>query len=139
MTNLTDEAQALREELGRILKQLPQPQAASHPHHLEIEAFCVDVGVALDAVDMHPEALSIVESILASDAEASFEPSAATELAAAWERLARFPVPNDAEHPFLNNIFPAVQGLQLLLAALSRVDTARRCFDRLRALRAAQS
>lgn len=136
MADAPDEIRELYVELERLLVQLPQPHTGSHPHQIEIKDFVADFRAATDVARVHPEVLSTLESIIATDAEVPFECIDSEDLAAAWERLEHFPNPNDAEHPYLNYIMSAVDGLRLLLIAISRVAQARVSFGQLGAPRA---
>ena len=135
MTDALDEIRELREELDRLLAQLPQPHTSSHPHQIEITDFVADFRAAIDVANVHREVLSTLESIIATDSGVSFGHTDSEDLAAAWERLEHFPIPTDAEHPYLNNIMSAVDGLRLLLVAISRVAQAQLSFGQLRAPR----
>lgn len=111
------EAVDVAAELRRLLARLPVPDARWHAHVPQIAAVRDDFAAAIDAAAARPEALALFEAMLAGDAEPAFEPGD-PELEAAYDRLQALPVP-EGQHPFLDEILPALEAAELLLCALS--------------------
>jgi hypothetical protein len=118
----TDTVQLLR-ELRSLCARLPAPQPNWHPHVALIVACRQDFERAIDATAAIPDALELFTALADGEAEPDFDPAASPELAAAWQRLETLPIPA-GQHPYLDDILPALEALRLLLVALSRTKVA---------------
>lgn len=106
-------------ELRGLCERLPVPGADWHPHVAAIAACRDDLADAIEAVAARPAARARLEALLADEAEPAFDHTAADPgTAAAYERLRALPVP-EGQHPFLAEILPALEALELLLVALA--------------------
>lgn len=109
----------LLDELRILCARLPVPQPEWHPFVPEIRAFRADFERALALAATRPEAVVLAGELIEAEAEPELADGAEPELAAAWARLAALPPPG-GQHPFLDEIAPAIEALRVLLAALSR-------------------
>ncbi|HET7043911.1 MAG TPA: hypothetical protein VFI37_03600 [Gaiellaceae bacterium] len=109
----------LLDELRILCARLPVPQPEWHPHVPEIRAFRADFERALALAAERPAALTLAAELLDAETEPELAEGAAPELAAAWRRLEELPPPG-GQHPFLDEIAPALEAVRILLAALSR-------------------
>lgn len=106
-------------ELRRLCARLPIPQPGWHPYVSHIVACRDDFERALVLAADSPHALELVSTLVDGASEPGFEPAASPALTAAWQRLETLPIP-DGQHPYLDDILPALEALRLLLVALSR-------------------
>ena|GEM_PF-1915452 len=112
-------ASELLAELRRLHARLPVPQPAWHPYVPLIAAARDDLERALALAAERPDSLELAAALLDGGPEPAFDEDASPELTAAWRRLEALPLP-DGRHPYLDDILPVVEGLRLLLVALSR-------------------
>ena len=110
-------------ELRRLCARLPLPQPSWHPYVAQIAACRSDFERSLDLAIDWPKALELVAGLLESSSEPSFDEDTTPELSAAWQRLQTLPLP-DGQHPYLDDILPALVAHRLLLVALSRTVSA---------------
>lgn len=110
---------AILGELRALLDRLPLPQPSWHPHVPEILACRDDFAASIGAAAERPEALDAFAELL-DEESAELEPDAPAELQEAWARLHALPIP-EGQHPFLDEILPALEAMRLLLVALSRI------------------
>jgi hypothetical protein len=108
----------LTAELRRLCARLPVPQPGWHPYVALIGACRDDFERALALADVRPRTLELVAALVDGETELPFDRDASAELAAAWERLEALPLP-EGQHPYLDEILPALDALRLLLVALS--------------------
>lgn len=106
-------------ELRTLAGRLPLPQPSWHPHVALIAACRSDLEAALDEAARDESALDLLAELIDGVPAPSFDADASPELTAAWERLQALPLP-DGQHPFLDEILPALEALRLVLVALSR-------------------
>ena len=114
------ETDGLLRELRGLCDQLPVPQPSWHPYVAQIAACRADFELALALAAAHPEALELVVDLLDGDGDPSFNAGASPKLTAAWQRLEALPLPS-GQHPYLDDILPALEAHRLLLVALSRI------------------
>ena len=113
----TDTAELLA-ELRRLCAHLPVPQPSWHPYVAQIAACREDFEHALTLAAEHPHALELAAALIDGEQEPSFEPDVSPALTAAWRRLETRALPS-GQHPFLDEILPALEAHRLLLVALS--------------------
>ena len=114
----SDTGELLRELRG-LCERLPVPQPSWHPYVAQIAACRADFEQALALAAAHPEALELVAGLLDDDGDPSFNAGTSPDLTAAWQRLQALPLPS-GQHPYLDDILPALEAHRLLLVALSR-------------------
>jgi hypothetical protein len=105
-------------ELHGLCARLPVPQPSWHPYVSQIAACRSDFEQALALAAAQPAALERLTALLDGDAEPAFDGGASPELAAAWRRLEALPLPS-GQHPYLDDIIPALEAYRLLLIALT--------------------
>ena len=105
-------------DLRCLCGRLPVPQPTWHRYVAQITGCRADFERALDLAAEHPETLGLVATLIDGSAEPSFDPAASAELTAAWQRLEALPMPS-GQHPYLDDILPALEAHGLLLVALS--------------------
>lgn len=105
-------------DLRCLCARLPLPQPSWHPYVPLIAACRTDFEQALALAADSPEAVERVAALVGGELELTFDPDASPELTAAWQRLEALPLPN-GQHPYLDDILPALEALRLLLVALS--------------------
>ena len=110
----------LLEELRNLCERLPVPQPGWHPYVAQIVSCRGDFEKAIALAAEHPPALEQLAALLDEDAEPTFAPDASPQLTAAWRRLEDLPLPS-GQHPYLDEILPALDALRSLLIALSQV------------------
>jgi hypothetical protein len=108
-------------ELRRLLARLPSPDARWHAHVPLITAVREDFAASIEAAAGRPAELELFEAMLAGEAEPVFAAGADPALEAAYERLQALPVPG-GQHPFLDEILPALEAAELLLCALGATE-----------------
>ncbi len=113
----TDTSELLTNLRG-LCARLPVPQPSWHPYVSQIAACRGDFEQALVLAAEHPAVLERVAVLLDGDAEPTFDANASPDLAAAWRRLGTLPLPS-GQHPYLDEILPALEALRLLPVALS--------------------
>lgn len=113
------EAAALLPELRRLCERLPVPSPTWHPHVAAIAACRADLERAIGLAAARPETLSLLAELLDGDEAPAFDGTRSPWLRAAWERLEALPIP-EGQHPYLDDILPALEALRLLLVALGR-------------------
>ncbi len=106
-------------ELRDLCARLPVPEASWHPYVSQISACRSDFERALIRAEEQPAALERLAVLLEGDAEPAFDAAASSDLTGAWRRLEALPGPS-GQHPYLDEILPALDALRLLLVALSR-------------------
>lgn len=112
------EAGELLLELRRLCDQLPVPQPSWHPYVTQIADCRTDFEHSLELSAVRPEALELVATLVDGSVELDFGVNATPELTAAWQRLQALPLPS-GQHPYLDDILPALEAHRLLLIALS--------------------
>ena len=112
-------------ELRGLCTRLPVPQPSWHPYVSQMAACRGDFEQALAHAAEHPATLELLAALIEGETEATFDRGASPTLTTAWERLEGLPTPN-GQHPYLDQILPALEALRVLLVALSRTTTARR-------------
>lgn len=120
---LATDTSELLSELHSLCARLPVPQPSWHPYVSQIAACHSDFDQALALAAKRPAALERLAALLDGDAEPPFDDEASRDLTAAWRRLEALPRPS-GQHPYLDEILPALDALRLLLVALSTTDTA---------------
>lgn len=105
-------------ELHRLCERLPVPQPGWHPYVDQIASCRADFEHALALAADQPAALELVAAFLDGGTEPTFEADSPPELIAAWRRLEALPLPS-GQHPYLDEILPALEAHRLLLIALS--------------------
>lgn len=115
---VTTEAGELLRELRRLCDQLPVPQPSWHPYVAQIADCRTDFEHSLELSAVRPETLDLVATLVDGSAELDFDVNAPPELTAAWRRLEALPLPS-GQHPYLDEILPALEAHRLLLVALS--------------------
>lgn len=123
MSLVASETSELLTELHGLCDRLPVPQSGWHPYVAQIAACRSDFERSLDLAIDWPKALELVAGLLESSSEPSFDEDTTPELSAAWQRLQTLPLP-DGQHPYLDDILPALVAHRLLLVALSRTVSA---------------
>ena len=118
---LAPSTRGLSLELHRLCERLPVPQPGWHPYVALIAACRQDFEDALALAGEHPQALDLVAALTHGTAEPAFDPAVSLDLTAAWRRLEALPIP-DGQHPYLDDILPALEALRLLLVALSNSE-----------------
>lgn len=106
-------------ELRGLWARLPIPEPSWHPHVALIHACRDDFEHAIAAAADRPAALDLLAALIDGAPEPAFDRDASSELTGAWERLRALPLP-EGQHPFLDEIVPALDALRLLLVALSQ-------------------
>ncbi len=106
-------------ELHRLCERLPVPQPGWHPYVDQIASCRADFEHALALVAEQTQALERAAALLDGATEPVFDAAASPDLTAAWRRLEALPLPS-GQHPYLDEILPALEAHRLLLAALSR-------------------
>lgn len=106
-------------DLHRLCERLPVPQPSWHPFVAQIAACRDDFEHALDLATNHPETLDLLAALIDGSAERSFGEDASAALTAAWRRLQALPTPS-GQHPYLDDILPALDAHRLLLIAVSQ-------------------
>lgn len=117
------EADELLAELHRLCERLPVPQPGWHPYVDQITSCRADFEHALALAAEQPAALELVAEFLDGTAEPAFEAGSPPELIAAWRRLEALPLPS-GQHPYLDEILPALEAHRLLLIALGTSNVA---------------
>jgi hypothetical protein len=117
---LTGESEALLHELRVLCARLPVPQPTWHPYVPMILRCREDFEYALALAAERPEVIVRAAELVHDEKEPTLDPGAPPELAAAYERLRALPEP-DGQHPFLDEIVPALEAMRILLVALSQV------------------
>lgn len=112
------ESAELLAELRALAARMPMPQPAWHPHVAHIRACHSDLLEAVEAAARDPVVLDIARALL-DDPQAQLDSDASEDIAAAWARLETLPLP-EGQHPYLDEILPAVEALRVLLVALTR-------------------
>jgi hypothetical protein len=110
-------------ELRRLCARLPIPQPGWHPYVSHIAACRDDFEHALVLATDSPDALEVFAALVAGELEPAFDSDASLAPTAAWRRLEALPIP-DGQHPYLDEILPALEALRFLLVALSRTGAA---------------
>lgn len=105
-------------ELHGLCARLPVPQPSWHPYVSQIAACRSDFEQALALAAAQPSALERLAALLDGDAEPHFDADAASGLTADWQRLEALPLPS-GQHPYLDDIIPALEAYRLLLIALT--------------------
>ena len=118
---LATDTSELPAELLRLCARLPVPRPSWHPYVSQIAACRSDFEQALALAAEHPAVLERVAALIDDEHELTFEPNASTWLTLAWQRLAALPLP-EGQHPYLDEVLPALDALRLLLVALSSVE-----------------
>jgi carbon-monoxide dehydrogenase large subunit len=106
-------------ELRRLCARLPLPQPSWHPYVAQIAACRNDFEQALALAADAPPTLELFAALVDGDAEPAFDEAASPALTAAWSRLEALPLPS-GQHPYLDEILPALEAHRLLLVALSQ-------------------
>ena len=115
---VASEAGELLRELRRLCDQLPVPQPSWHSYVAQIADCRTDFAHSLDLAARHPAVLELVAALIDGSVELGFDVNAPHELTAVWRRLEALPLPS-GQHPYLDEILPALEGHRLLLLALS--------------------
>jgi hypothetical protein len=110
-------------ELRRLCAQLPVPQPGWHPYVAHIAGCRHDFEHALTLTAQHPAALDLFAALADGDLDLTFDSASSPELTSAWQRLEELPIP-EGQHPYLDDILPALEALRLLLVSLSHPMTA---------------
>ena len=118
----TDTAPLLA-ELQDLCARLPVPQPSWHPYVSQIAACRSDFEQAVTRAAEWPVVLDRFAALINEEHDASFDPDRSSWLTAAWQRLQALPLP-DGEHPYLDDIRPALESHRLLLIALSTLEDA---------------
>ena len=105
-------------ELRRLCARLPLPQPSWHPYVAQIAACRDDFEHALTLAADAPQTFDLIAALVDGDVEPAFDEAASPELATAWLRLEALPLPS-GQHPYLDEILPALEAHRLLLVALS--------------------
>lgn len=106
-------------DLRRLCNRLPVPQPDWHPYVAKIAACRDDFEHALALAADAPQTLDLVAALVDGDLQPAFDEVASAELATAWRRLEALPLPS-GQHPYLDEILPALEAHRLLLVALSQ-------------------
>ncbi|HEX6762794.1 MAG TPA: hypothetical protein VF094_08345 [Gaiellaceae bacterium] len=114
----TDTGELLHELRG-LCTRLPVPQPTWHPYADQIAACRQDFEWALALATRHPATLELLALLIEGELDPGPDPEAPPRSAAAARRLRSLPRPN-GQHPYLDDILPALDALQLLLIALGR-------------------
>ena len=117
-----DPSELLR-ELRSLCARLPLPQPGWHPYVALIVACREDFERTIDLAAESRDTLRLFEALAGGAPEPGFEPDASPALSAAWKRLEGLPIPA-GQHPYLDEILPALEALRLLLIALSHSGAA---------------
>jgi hypothetical protein len=120
---VTDESAELLHELRVLCARLPVPQPTWHPYVPMILSCREDFEYALALAAEHPKVILRAAALAEETSKPTLDPGASPELAAAYERLHALPDP-DGQHPFLDEIVPALEAMRVLLVALSQVAAA---------------
>jgi len=120
---VTDESAELLHELRVLCARLPVPQPTWHPYVPMILSCREDFEYALALAAERPEVILRAAALVEETSEPTLDPGASPELAAAYERLHALPDP-DGQHPFLDEILPALEAMRVLLVALGQVAAA---------------
>jgi hypothetical protein len=102
---------------------LPVPQPGWHPYVALIAGCRHDFEHALTLTAQHPAARDLFAALADGDLDLTFDSANSPELTSAWVRLEELPIP-DGQHPYLDDILPALEALRLLLVSLSQPMTA---------------
>jgi hypothetical protein len=105
-------------ELRRLCAGLPVPQAGWHLYVALIAGCRQDFEHALALTAEHPAALDLFAALTDGELDLTFDPAGSPELTSAWQRLDELPIP-EGQHPYLDDILPALEALRLLLVSLS--------------------
>ncbi len=115
------EARELLVELRRLGACLSVPHPSWHPFVSEIAACRDDYEQALALAERQPQVLVRLLALIESEGGPPAAADASPDLVEAWQRFHELPRPS-MQHPHLDEILPAVEALQLLLAALGDAD-----------------
>lgn len=110
-------------ELRRLCNRLPVPQPSWHPYVAQIAACRNDFEQALALAADSPPTLELVAALADGGTEPTFDEAASPALTIAWRRLEALPLPS-GQHPYLDEILPALEAHRLLLVALSQTIAA---------------
>lgn len=120
---MRDESAEFLHELRVLCARLPVPQPTWHPYVPMILSCREDFEYALALAADRPDVVERAATLVEEESEPTLDPGASPELAAAYERLHALPDP-DGQHPFLDEILPALEAMRVLLVALSQVAAA---------------
>ena len=123
MSTVTVGTSEVEAELRRLCHRLPVPQPSWHPYVAQIADCQDDFEHALAQAADAPQTLELVAALVDGYAEPAFDEAASLELTAAWRRLEALPMPS-GQHPYLDEILPALEAHRLLLVALSHTTAA---------------
>lgn len=118
MTVAADTRPEVVAELRRLWARLPVPDARWHAYVPRIAAVRDDFAAAIERAIGNAEALDRFAALAAGETEPVFDAAADPGLTEAYERLRALPRP-EGQHPFLDEIVPALEAAELLLVALA--------------------
>lgn len=110
-------------DLRSLCARLPVPQPGWHPYVALIAACRHDFEHALTLSGEHPAALDLFADLADGALDLTFDSAGPPELTSAWRRLKQLPIP-EGQHPYLDDILPALEALRLLLVSLSHTMAA---------------
>lgn len=126
----SDRGRELHETVAALAAGFPVPNPSWHRYVPEMQACLADLRVALAACERRAEALELAASAVEGELDSGFDAEhAPPALRDAYRRLGLLPVPA-GEHPYLDEIVPALEALEALLVAISRVPAAAAAFAR---------
>lgn len=124
---MTAAQQELYDSLSGLCVRLPVPGGSWHIYEAAITAARTDFERALVACVSHPAVFDLLAVALAGELDLAFDPDAAPQLTAAYERFGTLPIPR-GRHPFLDEIVPTLEAIEATLLCLSLDQEAARAF-----------
>jgi hypothetical protein len=122
------DADEVLDELRVIWDRAPVPRERWHAWVDVIAQLRADVSVALDVLDEDDEARRALAGLI--DDGRTYSDEREDAVAAAIRRLDELPRP-DGKHPYLEDILPALEVAEVVLAAVASAPAARRRFAEL--------
>jgi hypothetical protein len=122
------DADGVLDELRAIWERTPVPRERWHAWVDVIAELHADVSAGLDVLDGDDEAQRALAGLIEDGREPARGPEDA--VAAAIRRLDELPRP-DGKHPYLEDILPALEVAEVVLAAVASTPAARRRFAEL--------
>lgn len=117
------------DELRTLWERAPVPRERWHAWVDVIAQLHADVSVGLDVLDGDDEARRALGGLI-EDGRAATNGGPEDAVAAAIRRLDELPRP-DGKHPYLEDILPALEVAEVVLAAVASAPAARRRFAEL--------
>ena len=117
------------DDLRALWERAPVPRERWHAWVDVIAQLHEDVSVGLDVLDADDEARCALAGLI-EDGRAATDVGRDDAVAAAIRRLDELPRP-DGKHPYLEDILPALEVAEVVLAAVASAPAARRRFAEL--------